>query len=38
MLRLSSNWEPMGRQLVRTGVIHPIPVSFMDQHELRKGR
>jgi hypothetical protein len=41
---LSSNLEPMGppvdgyRQLMRMGVIHPIPVPFMEQRELRKGR
>jgi len=23
---------------VRTGVVHPIPVPFMDQRELQKGR
>ena len=41
-IRLNSNREPIEparyryRQLVRMDVIHPIPVPFMDQHELRK--
>jgi hypothetical protein len=44
MLCLSSNLESMGppvdgyRQPVRMDVIHSIPVPFMDQRELRKGR
>jgi hypothetical protein len=44
MLRLSFNAKPVGPpvdgygQLVRMGVIHPIPVPFMDQRKLQKGR
>jgi len=42
--RVELHLEPMGppvdgyRQLMRMGVIHPIPVPFMEQRELRKGR
>jgi hypothetical protein len=38
-LQLGAHGPPVdgGRQLVRTGVVHPIPVPFMDQRELQKG-